>query len=203
MLRRSSLRGIKIPGAAAKLVVKLFADDTQLYLSKRDKLEDAMAIAEKWCTASTAKFNEGKTEVLPIGTAHYRRNVVKTRSVSGSNSSTDKLPNGARVVKNGEAIRILGGKVGYNLDLAEIWDPIVSKVESLAKKWAGRKLTLRGRKHVVNYVLLSRAQYLLMTNPPPPEVITRLERAVRHTMWNGKAKGITTLAELYRPIEEG
>lgn len=203
MLRRSPLKGIKIPGAAAKLIVKLFADDTQLYLSKKDKLEDAMVIAEKWCQASTAKFNEGKTEVLPIGTAHYRRNVVRTRSVSGNAASTDKLPNGARVVQNGEAIRILGGRVGYNLDLEEIWDPIVSKVESLALKWAGRKLTLKGRKHVVNYILLSRAQYLLMTNPPSPGVITRLERTVRRTMWNGKAKGVTTLAELYRPMEEG
>lgn len=70
-LRCSDLHGIKIPGTAESLVCKLFADDTALYLSHCNCWSDVMAIADIWCLASTAKFNDSKTEIVPLGPVHH------------------------------------------------------------------------------------------------------------------------------------
>ncbi|KIO15582.1 hypothetical protein M407DRAFT_37081, partial [Tulasnella calospora MUT 4182] len=56
ILRGSALKGIRVPGAADRLICKLFADDTVLYLSKDDKLGEVLKITSTWCLASGAKF---------------------------------------------------------------------------------------------------------------------------------------------------
>ncbi|KAJ6554397.1 hypothetical protein B0H19DRAFT_852533, partial [Mycena capillaripes] len=70
MLRNSNLKGYKVPNLREKLVTTLFADDTTVYLFEQDSYEELEAIL--WCRASSAKFNSGKTEVIPIGSPEYR-----------------------------------------------------------------------------------------------------------------------------------
>ncbi|PPQ85541.1 hypothetical protein CVT25_006781 [Psilocybe cyanescens] len=73
LMRQSpKLKGLKIPGLKEKLIVNLFADDTTVFLNNADKFEDLQAILDKWCTASTARFNIGKTEIIPLGSDEYR-----------------------------------------------------------------------------------------------------------------------------------
>lgn len=202
MLRMSDIQGIKIPGQATRLVCKLFADDTQVYLSSRDDFARTMQIADRWCLASTAKFNARKTEILPMGTPAYSRSVIETRTVDGRGVG-GLLPQGAKIFETGESIRILGGRVGYNVDVDEIWEPIVQKMERSADRWSRRHLTLRGRKLVASFLVLSKAQYTLMTNPPSPAVITRVEKLLRQVMWKGKSKSAVQLQELQRGVEDG
>lgn len=114
-----------------------------------------------------------------------------------------QIPLGARVIQDGEAIRILGGWIGYKVDVAAIWEKRVSDMESDALRWMKRRPTLVGRVIISNYIVLSKAQYLLMTNEPPPSVVDRITRAVRKLMWTGRAKSILTLEEVGKPIEEG
>jgi hypothetical protein len=178
------------------LVCKLFADDTQLYLSKNDKFSDVLRITNTWCTASTARFNEGKTEVLPVGSEHHRAAVARTRSLQGTRDPTNTLPQGVRIVGNGEALRVLGGWVGHNVDTAAIWETAVTKMEEAAMKWSRRNLTMIGRKLIVNFAVLSRAQYLLMTNDPPPDTVKRICKTVREVMWHNKSKSIMRIEEL-------
>jgi hypothetical protein len=66
--RESHLKGYEIPGSEEKLIANFFADDTTTFLSAEDNMDDLQNILTKWCTASTAKFNIQKTEVIPIGT---------------------------------------------------------------------------------------------------------------------------------------
>ncbi|KIO27591.1 hypothetical protein M407DRAFT_59060, partial [Tulasnella calospora MUT 4182] len=72
-LRRSDLKGLTIEGAVERLLVRLFADDTQLYLSKSVRPRGQVKeITDESCLASTTHFNQEKTEFLPLGSAEYK-----------------------------------------------------------------------------------------------------------------------------------
>jgi hypothetical protein len=67
-LRNSKkLAGYHIPGLTDKIIVNLYADDTTIFLSEADRYSDLEEILSRWCTASGAKFNLEKTEIIPIG----------------------------------------------------------------------------------------------------------------------------------------
>ena len=72
LLRESpDLAGFDIPGIRDKLIVSLYADDTTIYLSESDSYAALQNILSRWCTASGAKFNLEKTEIIPIGTEEH------------------------------------------------------------------------------------------------------------------------------------
>jgi exonuclease III len=74
MLRSdANLKGHQIKGRRDKLIVNLFADDTLIYLGPGDKMGDLQTTLDKWCAASGAKFNEEKTEVIPLGSPAQRK----------------------------------------------------------------------------------------------------------------------------------
>jgi hypothetical protein len=63
-------------------VIKLFADDMNLYLSKHNCLNVVQQILDTWCKASGAKFNIEKTEVILIRSAAYRQSVITIRKIN-------------------------------------------------------------------------------------------------------------------------
>lgn len=203
-LRRSNLKGINIPGAVQRLIVRLFADDTQIYLSKSDKWTEVVEITDDWCRASTAKFNVGKTEFLPMGSKQHKDGVVRWKCLQPKRIRTQEiLPREARFVPDGDPLRILGGIIGSGIDEAQTWEPVTAKIEALADKWSARRLTLKGRKLIVSFLMQSKAQYLLMTNDPPRPIEVRINKATHKVMWAGKKRGLTTTKVLERPIAEG
>ncbi len=52
---------MELPGMTERLLVKLFADDTTVYLSEEDDFEELQETLDGWCVASTARFNVAKT----------------------------------------------------------------------------------------------------------------------------------------------
>jgi hypothetical protein len=62
-----NIKGINILGLVEKLVIKLFMDDTNLYLSKEDDLQITLRVLEDWCEISGVKFNLEKIEIILIG----------------------------------------------------------------------------------------------------------------------------------------
>ena len=72
------LQGYNIPGVAHKIIVNMYADDTTVYLSKADSYAALLEILMKWCSASGAKFNIEKTEVIPTSTKTHRQRVLTT-----------------------------------------------------------------------------------------------------------------------------
>ena len=70
------VHGLTIPGLDKKLVINLFADDTTLYLSDKDRFDTIEPKLRAWCEASGAKFNIKKTEIIPLGTLTHRNAVI-------------------------------------------------------------------------------------------------------------------------------
>ncbi|KAL1751422.1 hypothetical protein FB107DRAFT_222095, partial [Schizophyllum commune] len=46
--------------------------DTTVYLTEEDDFSVLQRVLDKWCIASKARFNVGKTEIIPIGNKRYR-----------------------------------------------------------------------------------------------------------------------------------
>ena len=100
-LRQSTLEGMEIPGAAERLITTLFADDTTVYLSENDSYNELLAILQEWCCGSTAKFNEEKSELIPIGTKAHRERVIATRQLGEDQLP---IPVHVKIAKDGEAM---------------------------------------------------------------------------------------------------
>ena len=63
MIRKSEeIHGFSILGAIKRPLINLFTDDTVIYLSERDKINNLQTILDKWSQVSGAKFNKEKIE---------------------------------------------------------------------------------------------------------------------------------------------
>jgi hypothetical protein len=88
MIRKNpDIHGLDIPCLTEKLVIKLFADDTNLYLSAHDRLDIVQETLDKWCATSGAKFNIEKTEIIPVGSKAHRCEVITTRKINQRDTS--------------------------------------------------------------------------------------------------------------------
>ena len=125
MLRNSKLKGFNIPGMDDKILSKLFADDAIVYLSWLDKFTDLKFILDKWCSASTAKFNMEKTIVIPIGSEAHRLTVIESRC---QNLIYPPFPDNIHILQDKEATRYLGGWIGNHADECTPWTPIIEKL---------------------------------------------------------------------------
>ena len=58
-------------------------------MNENDNKKTLEQTIRNFCEASTAKFNNEKSEILLIGTKEYRNNVIKTETINKTNN--DKL----------------------------------------------------------------------------------------------------------------
>jgi len=121
------IRGINIPTAPWNPKIAMFADDTTLFLSKFDRLDNVHESLEHWCTVSEAKFNTEKTEIIPIGSKDYRVTVITTRKIN--QLDCEPLNNHIHIAHDDEAVRSLGAWIGNNTEAMEPWEPILDKIK--------------------------------------------------------------------------
>jgi hypothetical protein len=124
MLRQSNLKGYSVPHVLGKVVVKMYADDTTVYLDESDSFEELQELLRKWCPASGAKFNVSKTEVIPVGSPEYCSSMIQSRRL---NDEDARIPSDIHIAKDGESVRILGSHVGNKIDNFVMWTPVVEK----------------------------------------------------------------------------
>ncbi|KAF9030589.1 hypothetical protein BDZ89DRAFT_898035, partial [Hymenopellis radicata] len=182
-LRKSTLRGFEIPNhpEMERLIATLFADDTTTYLDKSDNFTTLQAILDRWCLASRAKFNISKTEVIPIGSETYRDLVATTRMTNDSRDS--KVPEGIRISRDGQAVRILGGWIGNKTKGAAPWTPILNSIENSLDFWEKTHPTMEGHRLIIQMVVGGKTQYLTKVQGMPKEVEQKLERRIRRFLW--------------------
>ncbi|KAI4293747.1 hypothetical protein K525DRAFT_291920 [Schizophyllum commune Loenen D] len=183
MLRRSNLRGFRIPGVLEKVVTSLFADDTTVYLTKHDTFTELNNTLQRWCKASTAKFNVEKTEVLPIGTKEYRKRVLETRKL---NDNQEELPSDVHIVRDGEPMRSLGVWIGNDVHQVAVWSKQTEKVEGGVDQWEMSGPTLIGRRLIASLMAGQITQYLTMVQGMPPAVEAAIDKICRNMFWEHK-----------------
>ncbi|KAL1941465.1 hypothetical protein VTO73DRAFT_7282 [Trametes versicolor] len=199
-LRRSTLRGLRIPGEVERLVAKLFADDTTVYLSSEDEYSTMREITNKWCRASRARFNVEKTEILPIGTKQYREEVIATRKL---NPEAQPIPQTAHIVREGEAIRSLGAWIGNAIDHTAPWQPVIDTIERNLAKWQKGKPTMHGRKLAVGIEVAGRTQFRAAVQTMPASVERRITTILTKFVWNGDERPRVAREQLYKPVTQG
>ncbi|KAJ7131491.1 hypothetical protein C8R43DRAFT_837046, partial [Mycena crocata] len=200
MLRKSELKGYNIPGVLDKVITKLFADDTTVYLFEGDNFADLQEILDKWCIASSAKFNVGKTEVIPIGSEEHRQAVIESRKL---NEHDMVLPDNIHLAKDGEGVRILGAQVGNKVNISATWTPTIEKIDSALERWGRSHPTLEARRHITQITFGSMTQYRTQVNGMPKEVEKLLIKKQRDFIWAGKKSSPVQKEMLQAPIDEG
>lgn len=199
-LRKSSLRGLSVPGEEMRLIAKLFADDTTVYLSADDDYEVMYSIADRWCRAARARFNAEKTEVLPIGSRVYREELVATRRMRPNGRP---IPATAHIVDEGEAIRSLGAWIGNGINLAAPWMPVLDTIATNLAKWDKSRPTLNGRKLAVGIEVGGRTQFRATVQAMPASVEQRITSTMMKFMWGAAGRPRIAREQLYLPIAKG
>lgn len=198
LLRNSTLGGITIPGCAEPIIATLFADDTTVYLDESDSWADLQEILAKWCKASKARFNIEKTEVIPIGPKRARARLIERRQLSDSLA----IPEGIKITKDGDSVRILGARIGNGVSHDDIWKPTLEKIERQLYLWNKRHPDLIARRHILNTSLLATTQYKTQVNGMPKDIQKELTRMIRNFLWDGRSPTIS-LRTLEQKTQDG
>jgi ribonuclease HI/exonuclease III len=196
-----ALEGITIPGVEDKIIVSMFADDTNLFLGKNDRMDYVQTILNEWCRASGAKYNIEKTEIIPIGSKEHRTRVNTTRKIN----QLDRTPldDRIKIAQDGDAVRSLGAWIGNETNLKTPWEPILDNIHKTLKRWGKSNPTLTGRKLITQAVIGGHTQFLAKAQGMPPDVEKALTKMAREFIWEGCAATGIALENLHSPIEEG
>jgi exonuclease III len=200
-IRQSTLKGIIIPGRTERLIVKLFADDTTVYLDSEDDLNELHNMLEGWCRASRAKFNISKTEVIPIGMPGYRLWVTTAKKLHGTHAEVREP---MRINRDGEPVRILGAWIGNKIDNAVPWAPVVEKIERTLERWDRSHPSTEGRRLIVQMVIGGTTQYLAKVQEMPDNITKKLTDVLWDFIWAGNARRAPINREtMHAPLLEG
>jgi len=183
-IRKSSLEDFKIQGLEEKVLVSLFTDDTLVYMNENDNKKTLEQIIRNFCEASTAKFNNEKSEILLIGTKEYRNNIIKTKTVNKTNN--DKLDQAIRIIEDNDSLRILGAHIGNDSETSIQWETILKRQSRILKKWAKTSLLSKGKELILKALIQSRALYLATANEMPKSIAQRMTRQIKSFIWEDK-----------------
>ncbi|KAI0041975.1 hypothetical protein FA95DRAFT_1472705, partial [Auriscalpium vulgare] len=192
--RTPTVRGIQIPGLADPVLVRLFADDTLIFLSAVDKYAEVQLILDLWCAVSGAKFNIDKTEIIPIGKPAHRLTVLTTRKLHPTDAA---IPLRVHIADEGESVRYLGGWIGNHADDASPWNKVVESINASLHHWRKGHPTLFAKKHIIQMVVAGKTQYLAKVQGMPPVVETTLLKVIRNFVWEDAAHPPLALKHLY------
>ena len=197
-IRQSNLKGIKINEDVNRLIVSLFADDTLVYLSETDDLNELRNIIDTFCKASTARFNMGKTEYLPVGNKEYREKVIESRKF-GNNEIEDNV----KIIKEGEAMRTLGAWVGNETNTNIQWGEVLKKQEQTIDIWSKTNMSLSGKEIILKALVQSKAMFLATVNGMPRDVENKMKKLFKDFLWDGKKRGLMSWNQVIAPKEQG
>jgi len=183
-IRKSILKDFKIQGLEEKILVSLFADDMLVYMNENDNKKTLERIIENFCEVSTAKFNNQKSEILPMGTKEYRNNMIETRTVN--KTTNDKIDQAIRIVKDNDSLRTLGAYIGNNSKTSIQWEEILKRQSKILKSWSKMSLSAKGKELIIKALIQSRALYLVTANEMPKSIAQRMTSQMKSFMWEGK-----------------
>ena len=161
-----NIKGITISQKETK--ISAFADDTTIYIGENSSFTYLQAQLQDFERFAGIKYNRNKCVGMWLGV---------------NRDNTDK-PLGFKW--NSEQIKILGYIYGQNPkdNQEQNWQKIKSKILKDINKWNNLKLSLIGRKLIINQVMLSKIWYLAYVETPPKHIILDIKRAIYNFLWN-------------------
>lgn len=186
-LRKSNLEGLAIPGLTDKILTQLFADDTTVILKEKDSFSELKKVLEPFCIASTAKFNLSKTEILPIGSPLFRRELIRKGYMGDDPMNTIE---GATIIKESQPMRVLGCWIGNECEIEEQWETILKKQENILKQWSRTNLSLKGKEMIAKQLIQSRAIFLGTVNGIPKRIVKQMNKQIKDFVWDNKKRGL-------------
>ena len=158
-IRSSPLKGFNISNDLEKVLVKAYADNTTVYIGPDDNPSDLMECLDLFCRASTAKFNDQKTEIIPLGSKEARITTIRTRKFNRWN-----IEDNVRIAQEGEATHILGSWQGHGINIQAKWNEMLEKQQKTMKLWNQSYPSATGRVLIAKALVVSLAYYLMTVN---------------------------------------
>jgi hypothetical protein len=179
-----NIKGIHINGIEYK--ISQYADDTCLYLSNQNSLENALNTIKFFTTCSGLKINMDKSEAMWIGaTSNYRHKPYKLKWTQ-------------------DMIKSLGLYIGTDQKqmIKQNFDDRLDKIQNLADLWCLRKLTLKGKILVANTLLMPIMIYPCSVIHTPAWVICKYKEIIVKFIWGAKPAKVKYSA-IINEIENG
>jgi len=171
-----------IPGVENAIKIMLFADDTNLFLNKEDRLDYIQGILDKWCKASGAQFNIKKTKIILIGKKSHRRTVADSRKINPQDNNP--LPPKIRIACNGEAVQILRAWIGNETNDQTPWEPILDTIKTKLDLWGRAHLTLNGKRVVIQAIIGGHTQFMAKAQGMLAHVEEALTNIMSKFIWD-------------------
>lgn len=99
-----------------------------------------------------AKFNVEKTEIIPCESIEYRERLIGTRKNNENNKPIEKK---IYMAEEKEAVQLLGGWLGNQLD----WAKALDKMTKTLTNWVKSNPSTNGRRHIVHMTVGGISQY--------------------------------------------
>ena len=160
------VKGVQIGTHEIKIIN--FADDTTIFLRDIDCLTRIQAILNLYEKASSSKINLSKSQALWAGT--YKNRYDKPGKMAWSNFS----------------IKILGITFDNAVPDNSNWDKISANIAKRIHIWNRVRLSLRGRKIIINQILLSKLWYIGQIYTIPKHIKKEIEKRIYDFLWEGR-----------------
>ena len=145
-----------------------YADDTELFVTDDESINQIFFELKCYKTATGAKVNVEKTEGLWPGSWKGRQDrPYNCKWTSGK-------------------VNVLGLWLGNQDTSGDIFNELYTKIKLNLAFWKGRNLSLIGRVRVINIYILSRLWYRTEIFSVPKNLLTEIEKDILHFIWKKK-----------------
>jgi len=196
-IRSSPLKGFNVSEDLTRVLVKVYADDTTVYIGPEDDPQHLLNCLNLFCKASTAKFNDRKTEIILLGAIDSRMHIINTRKYNDW-----KVDDGIRIAQEGEATCILGSWQGHKINIQAKWNEMLEKQQKIMKLCSLSYPSVTGRVLITKALIVSQAYYLMTVNGITRNHLETMEKNIRKFIWSGKI-GQIAWDRVILPIKEG
>ena len=162
--QNNKIKGTKLTDGTI-LKIMAYADDVNLWINNSTEIQEIFNIYKSYGTASGAKLNKQKTEILKLG--KYGHNKLSAEWEV--------------YIKNG--VKILGIYYSNDKMMDTNYGKKLDKIKEEIRYLKNRNLTLYGKANVINTLLISKLQYIIKIIPIHKNYITKIERELYTYLW--------------------
>ena len=173
MRLRKAIKGISVLSLPPTKLI-MYADDTNLFLSKDDDLALIRSELSATSLAIGSKFNFEKMDILLVGSAAHR---AKLGDHPDFASLLDCFQ-GAYIIPDGSPLRILGVWVGSPDHALPRWKQIADHISKIIRQWKAIGASMRNHVVLAKALMMSRCYYLYDGNGAPPSILKRISQSI-------------------------